>query len=561
MAKVIVLLISVLIAMPAWSARQALLIGMGDYDPSGPYPPLPQPRHDIERMTQILGNKAYGFQLTTIMDKNRYELMRSTDRFIAGLAPGDSVFIYISGHGVQHNNTNYLIPVGKPYREPAELIDRDRGALSINILTNRVIDKIGPEGVQVVVLDACRNSLFKGFGGGGLQPIATRGTLFHYSASPGEFSRASSPSVLSFYTHFLVQQLEKSASLRIRDVFENTADALLSHSETLLDNVAQTPWLSGNMRGRFCLQEPCIGADALALAATETTEPTATPTFPYAPEMVKIKGGCFTMGQTDEEKQWLIKLRGQEKYDAFYSDESPVQACVNDFQMAETEVTVADFIRFVNQTSYRIDAETAKDKGCYTIKDGKWQIDANANWLNPNPQQPNQMEHPVACVSFNDAQAYIGWLSTQSGKQYRLPTEAEFEYAARGGITTPYFWGSTVDKQACQYANVADKGANWSNAFPCDDNAKYAAPVGSYQANPFGLKDILGNLAEWTCSEYEKDYQGKALRCAESSESLRALRGGGWDDYPGLLRAAFRSRVQPEYRVSSVGFRVVRSAP
>ncbi|MCV6590454.1 MAG: SUMF1/EgtB/PvdO family nonheme iron enzyme [Marinobacterium sp.] len=561
MAKVIALLISVLIAMPAWSARQALLIGMGDYDKNGPYPPLSQPQHDIERMAQILGNKAYGFQLTTIMDEKRYELMRQTDQFIEGLTSGDSVFIYISGHGVQHNNTNYLIPVGKPYKDPAELIDRDRGALSINILTNRVIDKIGVQGVQVVVLDACRNSLFKGSGGAGLQPIATRGTLFHYSASPGEYSRASSPSKLSFYTHFLVQQLETSASLRIRDVFENTANALLHYSETRLESIDQTPWLSGNMRGRFCLQQPCVGADALALATTDTTPAPATPSFPYAPRMVKIKGGCFTMGQTDEEKQWLIKRRGQEKYDDYYSDESPVQACVNDFQMAETEVTVADFTRFVNQTGYRTDAETAKDKGCRSYKNRKWQTDANANWRHPNPQQPNQMEHPVACVSFNDVMAYIGWLNTRTGKQYRLPTEAEFEYAARGGTTTAYFWGATIDKQACQYANVADKSTDWSRTFPCDDRAEYAAPVGSYQPNPFGLKDILGNVWEWTCSEYEKAYQGKALRCAEGSKGLRVLRGGGWGDYPGSLRAALRGRSLPESRNYFVGFRVVRSAP
>ncbi len=101
--------------------------------------------------------------------------------------------------------------------------------------------------------------------------------------------------------------------------------------------------------------------------------------------------------------------------------------------------------------------------------------------------------HPVACVSFNDVEKYIYWLNRKSGKNYRLPTEAEWEYGARDGTVSSRFWGDGTDSMACSHGNVADK-ANWSNSFPCDDGYKLSSPVGNYRENPFGLNDMLGNV-------------------------------------------------------------------
>ncbi len=259
MRWILIFVLMLVSVSPAWSARHALLIGMGDYHPDGDYGPLTQPIADVNAMAKVLGKPEYGFRLTRIMDAKRGELMRKTDAFINSLKADDTVFLYISGHGVQFNNTSYLIPVGAPYNGTAEVVDRDHGALSINLLTAQISEKLGPRGAQVVVLDACRNDITKGDGVAGLQPINTRGTLFHYAASPGERALATSPSQFSFYTHFLLQALEQSPSSRIRDVFENTTEAVIRYSEENYQTVMQMPWMAGNMRGRFCLKVPCLG--------------------------------------------------------------------------------------------------------------------------------------------------------------------------------------------------------------------------------------------------------------------------------------------------------------
>jgi formylglycine-generating enzyme required for sulfatase activity len=138
------------------------------------------------------------------------------------------------------------------------------------------------------------------------------------------------------------------------------------------------------------------------------------------------------------------------------------------------------------------------------------------------------------------------WLSEQTGQNYRLPTEAEWEYAARAGTNTKYWWGNEI-------------GANQANCDNdhCKDNFEYTAPVGSFMANPFGLYDTVGNVWEWTCSEYENRYQGKEKRCV-SDAGLFALRGGSWDFDAGGTRAANRGGGGPTGRGDVLGARLAR---
>ena len=241
-------------------------------------------------------------------------------------------------------------------------------------------------------------------------------------------------------------------------------------------------------------------------------------------ELVWIAPGCFTMGSPETEQDRS-------------ANEKPHQVCLEGFWMGKTEVTNAQYQRFAS----------SHDSGVYESY---------------NLNAPDQ---PVVRVSWQEAVAYAEWLSGKTGLRYRLPSEAEWEYAARAGQTGSRDWGDDPNR-ACQYANIYDETArrakplNWAN-YPCQDGQVAAAPVGQYAANQFGLHDLLGNVAEWTCSEYDSAYAGGETRCADSkmSSGRRVLRGGSWSDYPGLVRFAYRFPTVPEYGKwrSDIGFRLV----
>lgn len=177
----------------------------------------------------------------------------------------------------------------------------------------------------------------------------------------------------------------------------------------------------------------------------------------------------------------------------------------------------------------------------------------------------------MVCVNWRDANAYAQWLSQRSGAAYRLPTEAEWEYATRAGTTTSRFWGDKSEL-ACEFANVADrlgKGQfpDWIN-HDCDDGQVFTAPVASYRPNAFGLYDALGNVWEWVADCWSDRYSGfrqdTAARQPPEGETCdrRVVRGGGWDDQPANVRSANRRRVEPDVALSSdLGFRLARTLP
>ena len=184
-----------------------------------------------------------------------------------------------------------------------------------------------------------------------------------------------------------------------------------------------------------------------------------------------------------------------------------------------------------------------------------------------------RVRRPVTGVSWEDAQAYVRWLSAETGDKYRLPTEAEWEYAARAGTGAARYWGHSLSDQ-CRYAN--GWGREWNGtprgravreqfgltSAPCSDGqGEGTAPVGSYQPNAFGLYDMIGNLTEWTedcwtASYPEEPIDGSAWSPAECER--RVLRGGTWGYTVEMLRSATRGSFEPEHRDNGLGFRVVR---
>jgi formylglycine-generating enzyme required for sulfatase activity len=258
------------------------------------------------------------------------------------------------------------------------------------------------------------------------------------------------------------------------------------------------------------------GVTLFGVVGTYTPEP-ATPTAgstfrdslkdgSSGPEMVVIPAGSFRMGD--------IQGGGS-------SDEQPVHSVsVGQFAMGKFEVTFAEYDKFAEATGRKKPSDSGWGRG----------------------------NRPVINVSWYDATAYTEWLSNQTGKQYRLPTEAEWEYAARAGTETKYWWGNEIGSNR---ANCDGCGSQWDN--------KQTAPVGSFSANQFGLYDTSGNVWEWNCSEYDSKYNGKEKACLNSNE-YRVLRGGSWNFSPRSVRTANRNRSTPGIRLDHYGFRVVLAA-
>jgi len=285
------------------------------------------------------------------------------------------------------------------------------------------------------------------------------------------------------------------------------------------------------------------------------TDPTTGMKFVWVPE------GCYQMGQTEAEKRYLIKEAGEKKYKKYFERELPRhEVCVDAFYMAKMEVTRGQFRHFIKETGYRTDADK-KGKAYILNKETDWKYKEmpGYNWEKTGYSQDDS--HPVACVSWNDARAFIKWLSKKTGQNFSLPSEAQWEYAARGGTDFMRFWG-TNDADACKYANVADKGSNWNLSFPCSDGYEFTSPVGNYKPNPFGLNDMLGNVWEWCEDVYDKNAYSKHDRnnpVVTSGGSSRVYRGGSWRNTPRNVRAAHRSRVPAVNRHSYLGFRLCLS--
>lgn len=283
------------------------------------------------------------------------------------------------------------------------------------------------------------------------------------------------------------------------------------------------------------------------------------------PPLVVIAPGSFTMGADEAEAKrynlpefWGVRERPKHRV-----------VIAQAFALGQSEITRAAFTAFVRDTGY------APASGCWHFVGSEWEWDEKRSWENPGFAQGE--DHPVTCINWHDANAFITWLSRKTGKAYRLPSEAEWEYAARAGTQTA-FWFGNDENEVCAHMNLGDldtrDATDWAGkkikyqvmddwkGQPCRDGFPFMAPVEAKPANPFGLFGMGGNGNEWVADCWHETYADtpgeQAPRVIGGDCGLRAMRGQGWTGGAAGTRSAFRLKMNATDRRFTFAFRIAR---
>jgi formylglycine-generating enzyme required for sulfatase activity len=406
--------------------------------------------------------------------------------------------------------------------------------------------------MNIVIIDACRDNpfaqSFRSVSQGLASVDAPTGTLIAYATAPGSVAN-DGQGENGIYTGALIKAMVQPG-LKIEDVFKQVRSAVREATSG-----RQVPWESSSLEGDFYFLGPPVkpsqvqvasitpasnppgaiersasgAAEEPASRSEKSTRSVKTWKEPVTGlEFIWVPGGCYLMGSPKDEKD-----RSE--------DEGPVhEVCVDGFWMSKTAVTNRQFRQFHKEHDSR---------------------DCHGHSLNGDSQ-------PAVFVSWRDANNFSQWLTGQNGGQYnfRLPTEAEWEYAARAGSDTSRYWGEDTSR-ACIYENVADytaeKQLGLKPVHECDDGYAATAPVGSFQPNAFGLYDMLGNVLQWCADVYGVDSYVRHDRnnpqiTDESMGQSRVIRGGSWHSSADSTRCAARRSGLPDGMNDEVGFRVVR---
>jgi formylglycine-generating enzyme required for sulfatase activity/uncharacterized caspase-like protein len=611
--------------------RVALVVGVASYVHA---PKLANPANDAALIAPEL--KRLGFEVEIVIDPDKSRLERAIRDFGNRLIGAKTGLFFYSGHGLQVDGRNYLVPASASLAS-----EKDVRWETVDI--DQVMQEMSaPDRVSLLFLDACRDnpfarSLASAAGvrsaavGRGLAPAVagSGGTLIAFATAPGNVA-ADGNGRDSPFTRALARHIGdkgQDVSLMLRRVKREVSDST---------NGAQVPWVNENLSSEVYLAPPdapspaappaaanhppgqaevalprpqtgspkvAAPAHASAPAAPEPApkaadlaipEPTVVASVAHppimlpvtrpsgedkeraehcttgviCPELVLIPHGRFVMGTTDAELGRELIPPQDAKWLTREKPQHPV-VIAKDFWMAKYPVTVGEFRAFVKATGSR---PSGPCRSLERENNGKW-VWADRDkttWESPGWQQTDR--HPVVCVSATDAMAYIAWLNAASGTNaYRLPTEAEWEYAARAGTTTARYWGDDLDR-ACQFANLSDKSLGKifvraklpvENFVACDDGFEFTAPVGLPRTpNPFGLFDMLGNVWQWVGECWHGDYtwlmdNGNFSMAGTCQE--RVIRGGSWHSRPWHARAGSRSSDKMDTRTGETGFRLARN--
>jgi len=535
MKKAVVFLLVFLMGAALFAQQKhALIIGNGDYTGVSK---LNNTVNDADDMEAAL--KGLNFtSVTKVLDGDLNRMLTEVTNLKRKLsASSDSYgFFFYSGHGVQSNGENYLIPVN------ASNIQSENLLRQLAVSLQFVLDELGDAGnaLNMIVLDACRDNPFSWNRGGsrGLSVLgrAPSGSIVMYATSANSTASDGTGRNGVFTGQFLNNL--KTPGLSVFQVFDNTMNDVIKVS-----GGRQHPELSLRFPGSA---NAYLGSRPVASVAVQPApaviQPTPTPqpapaviqptSSSIAANMVRINGGTFTMGSPASEPERN-------------SNEGPQhQVTVSPFYIGKYEVTQAEYESVTG-------ANFSEFKGInLPVEMVSW-FDA-VEYCNKLSQREGLT--PAYSISVSMNSGFVTWNRGANG--YRLPTEAEWEYACRAGTTTPFSTGN----------NITTNQANYNGNFPYNNNAKGAylgkkTAVGSFGPNPWGLYDMHSNVSEW-CWDWNGTYSDAAQTDPVGAPSGfdRVWRGGNVDHFAKFLRSASRIGNTPSYRGTNLGFRLARNA-
>lgn len=506
--------------------RKALLIGNADYEGELA---LRNPANDVEDLSKALSS--LGFQVTTLKNLELGAMERGVLEFNRSLKKGDVALFFYAGHGMEVEGANYLIPLKATIREAFEV---KRQALEVGYVLDAL--EASDANLKVVVLDCCRDNPMKrswtrSKAGKGLAAItAPEGTIIAFSTAPNTVA-LDGKGRNSPYAEHLIQTMQSrpTGGLELIQLF-------LTASRGVKKAYGQTPWVSLEA----------------SLDPYYLTGGPQTLVMPRNPDMAPLQGDSSPRSAT-EEKPFVNSL-GMKFVPVPGTD---VLFCI-------WETRVQDFAAFIQESGY--DYELGETP--HTLDTNGWEQREGEghSWRNPGFTQND--DHPVTCVSWEDAQEFCNWLSEKEGVKYRLPTDREWSMAVGIGdrenasvspidkdekIPDVYPWGGSFPppSMAANYSGSEARTSTWPSNFSViedfKDNHARTAPVGSYMADGLGLFDLGGNVYEWCEDWFDK-----------SVPTFRVLRGGSWTGLTSKnLLSSGRHIAMPAERNDSYGFRCV----
>ncbi len=561
--------VSLLLPLAASAQRVALVVGNAAYTDR----PLRNPVNDAQLMQTTL--RELGFEVQVATDVDRRGLLGALRDFEARARGAEVALFYFAGHGAQVGGANYLIPLNAPIRSETDVPDE---AVDASSVLRRIEE--GRARVGLVILDACRDNPYPGANRSTARGLARMsvptGTIVAYATAPGSTAEDGSGDN-GTYTAALARYLA-TPGLDIKEVFDRTAQEV-----ERVTNGKQRPREEVGLRGRFVLREGAAAAVAIGdPQSLSSTLPQADDPERDVWELAKRRDNATSYdAYLRAYPQGRFATAARAALDGLRPGSSGMAVAAAPSASAANSITAAIAVppareglragdvfkdcaecpemvaipagRFL-MGSPPSEEGRSSDEGPQRWVDvprfamGKFEV-TQRQWeavmgSNPSRLKSCGSDCPVENVSWNDAQEFIRRLSQRTGQNYRLPSEAEWEYAARAGTTTAYFWGDAFD---------AGRASNGSQT----------VRVGSYGANAFGLHDMHGNVWEWVQDVWHDNYSGApsdgSAWVTGGDQSWRVLRGGSWGGTPQDLRSAFRFWFAPVNRVVYTGFRIART--